>query len=224
MYSEDDVVLVSAVEHFSYCPRQCALIHVESIFDENVFTLRGRQAHERVDQPEARTEAGVRVERALPIWSNRYGLFGKADAVEMHADGRVIPVEYKHGPRRLRIHDDVQLCAQALCLEEMLGVAVQEGAIYSIQTRRRRTVPMDDALRRETLDTIDGVRQLLRQPTPLPPALNDDRCPKCSLLDACLPASVVAGRQRRLLADLYIPPPLEDQGDARSTRPGGEQS
>ena len=196
-------VLISALEHFSYCPRQCALIHVERIFDENVFTLRGRYAHERADEPHTTLENGVRMERALPLWSDRLGLQGKGDVVEFHPDGRVVPVEYKNGPRRERRHDDIQLCAQALCLEEMLGVTVESGAMYSLQTHRRRDAVFTDALREETEDIIAQVRAVQQSRGPLPPALNDARCPRCSLLDACVPATVVAARHLRLSRQLF---------------------
>jgi CRISPR-associated exonuclease Cas4 len=118
-WSDEEWVPISAVEHFSYCPRQMALIHLEGIFDENVYTLRGRALHERVDQAEDRMERGVRVVRALPIWSERLGLVGKADVVEFR-DDRPIPVEYKSGKVRDHVHAKRQLCAQAMCLEEML--------------------------------------------------------------------------------------------------------
>ena len=205
---EDDwPVLISALEHYSYCPRQCALIHVERIFDENVFTLRGRHAHERADEAHTTLENGVRMERALPLWSDRLGLQGRGDVVEFHPDGEVVPVEYKNGPRRERRHDDVQLCAQALCLEEMLGVSVEIGAVYSLQTRRRREVVIGDALREETEEIVAQVRAVQQSWGPLPPALNDKRCPQCSLLDACVPATVVAGRHARLSQQLYTLPP-----------------
>lgn len=205
---EDDwPVLISALEHYSYCPRQCALIHAERIFDENVFTLRGRHAHERADEAHTTLENGVRMERALPLWSNRLGLQGRGDVVEFHPDGEVVPVEYKNGPRRERRHDDIQLCAQALCLEEMLGISVKTGAVYSLQTRRRREVVIEDALREETEAMIAQVRAVQQSWGPLPPALNDKRCPQCSLLDACVPATVVAGRHARLSQQFYTLPP-----------------
>ena len=201
--NDDWPVLISALEHFSYCPRQCALIHVERIFGENVFTLRGRHAHERADEPHTTLENGVRMERALPLWSDRLGLQGRGDVVEFHPDGRVVPVEYKNGPRRERRHDDIQLCAQALCLEEMLGVPVETGAVYSLQTHRRRDVPFTGDLRDETQDIVAQVRVVQQSRGPLPPALNDARCPRCSLLDACVPATVVAARHARLSRQLY---------------------
>ncbi len=200
---DDQIVLISALEHFSYCPRQCALIHVERIFDENVFTLRGRYAHERADEAGSSLENGVRMERALPLWSDRWGLQGKGDVVEFHPDGRIVPVEYKNGPRRERQHDDVQLCAQALCLEEMLDTSVERGAVYSLQTHRRREVIFSEELRGETQDIIAHVRAMQASAGPLPPALNDARCPRCSLLDACVPATVVAARHSRLAQQLY---------------------
>src|SRR5438552_3319316 len=116
----DNPIMISALEHYSYCPRQCALIHQEQTFSENLYTLRGRAVHEQVDEPEAVVEKGVRVERALPLWSNRLGLVGKADVVEFRGE-TPYPVEYKHGPPREKEHDELQLCAQALCLEEMTG-------------------------------------------------------------------------------------------------------
>ena len=210
MFSDEDMVPISALEHFSYCPRQCALIHVERIFDENVFTLRGRQAHERADLALTSVAGGVRIERALPLWSDALGLQGRGDVVEFHTNGDVVPVEYKNGPRRERRHDDVQLCAQALCLEEMLGVNVVRGAVYSIQTRRRREVALNGELREHTRDLIVRTREMMRDAGPLPPALNDKRCPRCSLLDACVPATVVAARQARLAAQLYLAPAWDD--------------
>lgn len=209
MWTDDEIVLLSALEHFSYCPRQCALIHVERIFDENVFTLRGRHAHERADQEVTTFEGSIRIERALPLWSERLGLQGKGDVVEFHPDGRVVPVEYKQGTRRERRHDDLQLCAQALCLEEMLGQNVETGAVYSLQTRRRREVRFGDDLRDETLNVIAQVRAMQQDTGPMPPALNDARCPRCSLLDACVPATVVAARQSRLIAQLFVVPSCE---------------
>lgn len=117
----DDPVPLSALQHYSYCPRQCALIHQEQTFSENVFTIRGRIVHERVDQPETRLEEGIEVQTAVPLASARLGLSGIADVVEVLPDGSLCPVEYKHGPRRQKAHDDIQVAAQAMCLEEMTG-------------------------------------------------------------------------------------------------------
>jgi CRISPR-associated exonuclease Cas4 len=212
--SQEIEVAVSAIEHYSYCPRQCALIHVEQTFDENLFTLRGQLAHQRVDSGEDRASRGVRAVRGIPIWSERLGLRGKADIVEFWPDGPY-PVEYKVGRRHGR-HADLQLCAQALCLEEMLGVAVPRGAIFYHETRRRHEVLIDDPLRERTVQTIDAVRSVLRAQA-LPRAPNDARCPNCSLLNACLPWVVgEPARLRGLQGALFHPwGPREEDQDAR---------
>jgi CRISPR-associated exonuclease Cas4 len=199
---ENDLIMLSALEHYSYCPRQCALIHVEQSFDENVFTLRGRAVHEQVDQPEWVVEKGVRVDRALPLWSHRLGLVGKADVVEFHG-ATPYPVEYKHGPRRQKEHDDLQLCAQAMCLEEMTGQAVPKGAIFHHSSRRRREVEFTPVLREKVEQMTQQIRLMLAART-LPPAVNDARCKHCSLLDSCLP-SVTNEKKRlqRLASELF---------------------
>ncbi len=115
----DDYVLISALQHYAYCPRQCALIHIEQTFEENLYTLRGHRVHEKVNTPEYELIEGVRVDRALPLWSHQLGLTGIADVVEFLNDSTPYPVEYKSGSRKPRDADDIQLCAQALCLEEM---------------------------------------------------------------------------------------------------------
>ena len=201
-FSEEDYIPLSALEHYVYCPRQCALIHVEQVFDENVFTLRGRAVHEHVDEPGTAQEEGVRVERALPLWSHRYGLTGKADIVEFH-EGVPYPVDYKHGAKRAKAHDDLQLCGQALCLEEMLSVPVPAGAIYHFTSRRRREVLFSDALREKTVRTAEEVRAMLGEKH-LPPAPNDARCPNCSLIEACMPKVLwEKGRVAYWVAALY---------------------
>lgn len=201
-WAPEDLVLVSALEHYSYCPRQCALIHIEQIFDENVYTMRGRRVHERVDEPSGIQEDGVRVERALPIWSERLGLIGKADVVEFHG-ATPYPVEYKYGPRRKREHDDLQLCAQAICLEEMTGQVVPKGAIYHFSSRRRREVVFTEELRKKVAETVVAVRQMLRA-SDLPPPFNDERCTNCSLVDSCLPEAVAEKKRLRgLRAQLF---------------------
>jgi CRISPR-associated exonuclease Cas4 len=211
MRDEDDWVMLSALEHYAYCPRQCGLIHIEQVFEENVFTLRGRQAHERAhDSESSDSSGGVRSERSLPLWCDRLGVYGVADVVEFHPDGAVYPVEYKSGPRRRRGHDDVQLCAQAMCLEEMLGVAVPRGAIYSAQSRRRREVALDARLRETTEEVIVRTREMLRSGA-LPAPANDARCPNCSLIDACLPGTLVAARVARF--DPFRIPPGENGDD-----------
>jgi CRISPR-associated exonuclease Cas4 len=211
-WSDSDLVLISALQHWSYCPRQCGLIHLDRAWDENLYTLRGRGVHELVDEPEGGWEQGVRVERALPLWSDRLGLVGKADVVEFRG-GVPFPVEYKHGPRRQRQHDDLQLAAQALCLEEMFAVPVPRGAIFHHGSRRRREVTVTPVLRRAVADAVAGVRAMLCA-RKLPAAVNDARCDKCSLRESCLPG--VTDRPDRaalILGSLFIAgaPPQEGQ-------------
>jgi len=214
MWPEEDLVMISAIEHYSYCQRQCALIHVESIFDENVFTLRGNRAHEKVDTSTWEMNGATRIERALPLWSECLGLTGRADTIEFRPDGTLFPVEYKHGPRRQAKHDDLQLCAQAVCLEEMFGQTVPHGAIYHHSTRRRREVDFTAELRAEMEEIVAQIRQM-RLTGVMPPPVNDSRCPNCSLTDACAPAALVAGRHAYHLRQLYVvEAALEEKGTA----------
>ena len=201
-FDEQDFIPISALEHFAYCPRQAALIHVEMVWDENLYTQRGRFVHEIVDQPGSESLGEIRVERSLPLWSRRWGLVGKADIVEFHGDDPY-PVDYKHGPRRRREHDDLQLCAQAVCLEEMTGRQVPRGAIFHASSQHRREVVFDGPLRGRLHIAVKQLREIL-QCRVLPPAPNDKRCRQCSLKSSCLPA-VVADERRmaRLLAALY---------------------
>lgn len=187
-------VFISALNQYAYCPRRCALIYVEQTFDDNLYTLRGRHLHERTDQAdESGWEEGVRVERALPLWSKELGLIGKADVVEFHGD-IPYPVEYKSGPKRRFDNDDLQLCAQALCLEEMTGKGVPCGAIYHHSSRRRREVAFTPDLRRRVKDVVEAIRRMLATTT-LPEPVNDARCDKCSLRESCM-AAVVSERAR----------------------------
>ncbi len=190
---EIDPVMVSALEHYSYCPRQCALIHLEHVWDENVYTMRGRDVHERVDEASSRAEAGVRVERALPIWSKRMNLTGRADVVEFH-DEVPYPVEYKSGKHRKGRHEALQLCAQAMCLEEMLGVKITKGALYWHGSRERKEVAFTADLRRQVEDAAAGVHAMILEKH-LPPPVNDGRCEDCSLREACLPH--IAGNEAK---------------------------
>lgn len=184
-----DPIMLSALQHWSYCPRQCALIHLEQAFDENVHTMRGNAAHERVDEPGYETFEGVRSERALPVWSDRLGLIGKCDVVEFHPDGSIYPVEYKHGKKREKSHDDIQLAAQAMCLEEMTGKVITQGAIYHHGSRRRREVFITQALCGQVVATVNAIRAMLDSGK-LPPPANDARCRECSLKEICQPEAV----------------------------------
>ena len=177
---------LSALQHYAFCPRQCALIHLDRIWEENLYTLRGRRLHERSDQPEAVVRDGVRVEYALPLWSEQYGLIGKADVVEFDEHDRPYPVEYKSGRKKQRLADCVQLTGQVLCLEEMFDCTITEGAIFYYRSRRREVVPINEALREKTLRVVEEVRALLSREE-LPHPCVDARCRHCSLHDACLP-------------------------------------
>jgi CRISPR-associated exonuclease Cas4 len=210
-YAEADLIPLSALQHYLFCPRQCALIHVEQIWVESGLTAEGRLLHQRVDGGGAEKRHGVRQVFGLPIRSLRLGLVGKADVVEFHrqADGlwQPYPVEHKRGRRKREDWDRVQLCAQALCLEEMLDVSVPEGALFYGKERRREVVEIADALRRETEDAAVAVHRMLAEArTPAPEYA--PKCERCSLLDRCLPKGVSgrADRVARYLASVLEEP------------------
>ncbi|MBL8397305.1 MAG: CRISPR-associated protein Cas4 [Candidatus Accumulibacter sp.] len=204
-----DPITLSALQHWCYCPRQCALIHIEQVFEDNLYTQRGQALHQRVDDPGCEVRDGLRVERALPLFNDALGLVGKADVVEFLPDGTPYPVEYKQGSRHKRADiaacDDVQLAAQVLCLEEMFGKPVAEGALYYATSRRRRIVAVDAGLRKKTLAAIAAVRALLAAgDTPLP--LADEHCRACSLRDLCQPEAIKCRTSRdSALARLFDP-------------------
>lgn len=182
---EQDVVPISALNQYVFCPRRCALMHIEGTWADNEHTVLGALAHQRTDEVGYHTENQVKVLRGLPLFSERYRLVGKADVVELHPDGPR-PVEFKKGRRKSFENDDVQVCAQAFCLEEMFGVTIAEGFVYYAASNRRRLVSLDAHLRAETARIIEAVRQLLKQGG-LPPAVLLPRCNGCSLRAACLP-------------------------------------
>lgn len=185
----EPVVLLSALEHHLYCPRQCALIHVDGVWVENAHTVVGQRAHRRVDSGAGRREGSRHVLRAIPLFSDRYGLSGRSDAVEVHDDGLIVPVEYKAG-RRHGQAADIQLCAQGLCLEEMTGQPVPFGYVWYGAPRRRLQVEFSSPLRAKTVEVIDEVRAALRSGQ-LPPAVADQRCLDCQLEPHCLPDVVI---------------------------------
>lgn len=199
-------IMFSALQHFSYCPRQCALIHQEQTFTDNVFTVKGNLAHKRVDSGESGFEDGVRVERSLPLYSDVYGITGKADVVEFLNDGTPYPVEYKHGSRQKKTHDDVQLMAQVLCLEEMMDKNIPEGAIYHHKSHRRRVVKITDKLRQHTIELINKVHALIVAGQMPEPVKDRALCRACSLRQTCQP-DLVAGtdRIRQMQKSLFTP-------------------
>ncbi len=186
-----DPLSISALNDFLYCNRRCALHRLEGYWQENAHTVAGTLAHEIADDPGYRQSAsGARIERALPLFSVSLNLTGKADIVEFwpQADGTEIPlpVDYKMGKRHKWDNDDAQLCAQALCLEEMLGVKVPSGAIYHVKNHRRRDVQFTADLRRLTIATIEGVRSMLASGK-VPSAVLKPQCQGCSVHSICLP-------------------------------------
>ena len=195
MYSEDDLIPISAIQHFVFCERQWALIHLEQIWEENRLTAEGREMHEKVDSQPGESRPGVRIARGLLLRSLSVGLTGRADVVELHDEGRrVVPVEYKRGRPKPDWCDEAQLCAQALCLEEMLKVSIHRGAIFYGLPRRRHEVVFSPELRSATVDVVSRIRTATERG--LTPAANyAKRCEQCSLVARCMPKAM--GRAAR---------------------------
>jgi len=185
-FSDSDLLPLSALQHFIYCPRQCALIHLEQQWSENRFTAEGRAQHDRVDRPEHETRDGIRYEYAVLLRSLRLGLIGKADVIEFHSD-KVFPVEHKRGRPKPNHCDWVQLCAQALCLEETLGIEIREGAIFYGLPRRRQPVEFTPELRKETEQTAAALHALMATGKTPPAEYLEKKCNACSLLEICMP-------------------------------------
>lgn len=185
--AEEDLVPISALQHMLFCPRQCALIHVERQWGENAYTAEGRVLHRRVDAGGGERRKGVRTERGVLLRSLRLGLFGVADVVEIHAGDKPYPIEYKRGRPKAHRADEAQLCAQAICLEEMLERPVPEGALFYGAERRRKTVRFDEELRALTEKIAIDTRRMITGGE-LPDAEYDRRkCGACSLQDLCQP-------------------------------------
>lgn len=205
MFGEDQLLPLSALQHLLFCERQCALIHIEGLWAENRLTVEGRHLHEKAHEGADETRGGVRIVRGLPLRSVRLGLVGKADVVEFHPPEplgtrpRPFPVEYKRGRPKRHDADRVQLCAQALCLEEMLGVAVPSGALLYGRTRRRFDVAFDEALRGLTEHTAQRLHELIGSGR-TPRAVREPKCDSCSLVNLCLPDAL----RPRLSATRYV--------------------
>lgn len=206
----DITLAISALQHYAYCPRQFALIHLEQAWSDNHFTAQGNVLHERVDSQEAETRGAKRSERSVEVRSERLGLHGKLDLLEVFSDGggvkRYVPVEYKRGKRKVMDWDRIQLCAQALCLEEMRGVQIAEGALWYRQERLREVVLIDDRLRADTLACIDAARAVLQSQVTPPPTADVKRCKACSLVDLCAPDVVRKDRSIRYAQTLFEAP------------------
>ncbi|WP_028239959.1 CRISPR-associated protein Cas4 [Stutzerimonas azotifigens] len=208
---DDELIPISALQHYLYCPRQCALIHIERLWAESRETAEGRLLHERVDQPQVERRRGVRTVTAMPLLEPTLGLVGVADLVEFHATSQgeqAFPVEYKRGRPKAHRADEVQLCAQALCLESMLGDRVPAGALFYGKTRRRKDVIFDDALRELTRAVIAQTIAMLRTGRTPGAVYQARRCDACSLLDLCQPHWLEHGQG---VTD-WLRSQLEDQG------------
>jgi CRISPR-associated exonuclease Cas4 len=201
MYTEDDLLMLSALQHLLFCPRQCALIHIEQLWSENRLTAEGRILHERVHTASRESRRQIRVEFDLPIRSLILGISGRADVVEFHLKENGVwqpfPVEYKRGRPKGDDCDRVQLCAQAMCLEEMLNVSVPRGALFYGKKQRRLEVALDASLRRKTTETATALHELFES-TVTPPPVYSRRCERCSFIDLCLPRSI--GKKRTVQA------------------------
>lgn len=203
MYSEDQMLMLSGIQHYVFCARQWALIHIDQVWQDNVLTMEGSLQHNVVDDPEYRqNNGGVITVRGFRVASYALGLTGIADAVELHpatsANGIYFgkysgyflpfPIEYKHGSKKSIDCDILQLAAQAMCIEEMYGVAVTQGAIFYRKTNRRQAVEITEEIRRRVRNTSDMMHGLF-ETGKLPKAPLQAKCRNCSLIDACMPAS-----------------------------------
>jgi CRISPR-associated exonuclease Cas4 len=186
----EPIVPLRVLEHYAYCERKAALTMVDQVWVDNARTIAGVRGHRRVDTAPGRIERGRQVVRGLELWSESLGLTGRADVVEVLEDGSVEPVEYKSGYRHGR-NAEIQMCAQALCLEEMLRVTIHRGHVWYGAIRRRQAVVIDEELRGLTIETIEAIRRAILSGR-LPPAVNDPRCRECQLRGHCLPELVAA--------------------------------
>lgn len=203
MYDVDELIQLSALQHFAFCPRQCALIHNEQVWSESLLTAEGRLMHERVHDEKQESRRNVRIEFGVPLRSLKLGLIGKADVVEFHRleDGgwMPFPVEYKRGKPKADDSDKIQLCAQAFCIEEMLNVHIARGALFYGRTRRRLDIELDSPLRTETEEIARKTHELISSGQ-TPPPVYSKRCDRCSLVEACLPKTM----QKKRTVKSYI--------------------
>ena len=208
MYQEEDFIQLSALQHYMFCPRQCGLIHVEDIWRDNLFTVLGGLFHEKVDTDTYESRGNTRIVRGLRIHSRRLGLSGKCDVVEFYTDKngitQVIPVEFKVGQPKENDCDRVQLCAQVLCLEEMLNRPIHQGAFFYGKIRRRQVIEINQDLRQQTNSIIQLVHEMVRSGI-VPAVRYSARCRNCSLLDVCQPKALDARKLNVYMKDLYTP-------------------
>lgn len=205
MYTEDDFIMISALQHYIFCPRQCALIHIDDVWQENLFTIRGEILHEKVDTDTYETRGDVKTVRGLRIHSYKYGIVGRCDVVEFKQTSKgkeIVPVEFKAGQPKEDISDKVQLCAQVFCLEEMLNTQITKAAFFYGKTRRRNVVDIDNQLRVQTEEVINNVRRLVSEKK-IPVIEYSVKCRNCSLINVCQPKAMNKKRLQKYIKELY---------------------
>ncbi len=205
MINEPRSIMLSALQHYAYCPRQFALIHIEQVWSENYFTAHGNLLHERVDSYESEQRGNVRYERSVAVKSKQLNINGTLDLLEI--EGKLAhcyrPVEYKRGKPKVENWDKIQLCAQALCLEEMRNISIEIGALWYWKARKREQVDLNDQLRAETLATIQGANKVLLSAITPPPTIHKERCTACSLADLCEPNVFRKDHSKQYIDDLF---------------------
>lgn len=190
MFDEDRLLPLSALQHWLYCPRQCGLIHLEQVWAENKFTAEGQVLHQKAHDGADESKGGLRITRSMSVRSLVIGISGQCDIVEFRADGSVVPVEYKRGKPKSHRADEVQLCAQALCLEEMLNVTISRGFLFYGESRRRSEVEFNLDLRQLVAGTAAALHEMIdSRETPLAEYLAK-RCDACSLIELCQPKAM----------------------------------
>jgi CRISPR-associated exonuclease Cas4 len=201
MYSEDELIQISALQHAMFCERQYALIHIEQVWEENRFTAEGRVLHERVDAEHHESRRLFKQEYGMAVRSLQWGLIGKCDLVELWytKDGnveKISSVEFKRGKKKADDTDLVQLCAQVLCLEEMFGITIEGGQFYYLQEHRRTNVPIDTLLREKTVMLIQQVMKIRETGKTVTAKYEKRKCDNCSMIDLCMPKSAGSGHKR----------------------------
>uniref|UniRef100_A0A7V3E5M7 CRISPR-associated exonuclease Cas4 n=1 Tax=Ignavibacterium album TaxID=591197 RepID=A0A7V3E5M7_9BACT len=205
MYTEDDFIMISALQHYIFCPRQCGLIHIDDVWQDNLFTVRGEILHEKVDTDSYETRGDVKTVRGLRIHSYKYGIVGRCDVVEFKDTSKgkeILPVEFKAGEPKEDISDKVQLCAQVLCLEEMLNVEISKAAFFYGKIRRRNIIEITTELREQTQDVISKVRELVDNKK-VPIIEYSSKCRNCSLISICQPKAMNKKKLNRYIQDLF---------------------
>lgn len=197
----DDSIPISALQHYAFCPRQCGYIHLERVWQDNQFTAQGNQLHDRVHSSETETRGNMRTERGVSVQSLQYGIHGQLDLLEIQFKPYILtPVEYKRGKPKVSDIDRIQLCAQALCLEEMQSITIERAAIWYWQKRKREWVDIDDDLRAVAIATIDKTKEMFYEQS-LPAAKYFNGCKSCSFVAQCNPK--VADKSLRYIDQLF---------------------